>query len=239
MQLLDYTAPTPAENLAVDEALLDEAEAANHPREVLRLWEPQQRFVVLGRSCQAAREVNLQCCRADGIAVLRRSSGGGTILTGPGCLMYAVVLSLERQPELRSIEVAHRYVLARVASGLNSLVGEIARAGTSDLALGQQKCSGNSLRCRRDHLLYHGTLMYACAPAEIGKYLWAPPREPEYRRGRSHTEFLTNLPVNSLELRTALIAAWRCQQPYGSLPERRIERLVAEKYGCEAWNLQR
>ena len=54
MRLLDLTLPTAAENVALDEALLDAAEAASEQGseepEVLRLWEPTQFFVVVGRS---------------------------------------------------------------------------------------------------------------------------------------------------------------------------------------------
>jgi lipoate-protein ligase A len=49
MKLLDLTLPTPAENLALDEALLDAAEAGELPDEVLRLWEFPQAVVVIGR----------------------------------------------------------------------------------------------------------------------------------------------------------------------------------------------
>jgi len=50
MRYLDLTLPSPAENLALDEALLEEAEASGRPTETLRLWEPRQPAVVVGRS---------------------------------------------------------------------------------------------------------------------------------------------------------------------------------------------
>jgi len=238
MLLLDHTAATPAENLAVDEALLDEAEADGHPREVLRLWESPRRFVVLGRSCRVVHEVDLQQCRANGIEVLRRSSGGGTILTGPGCLMYALVLSTERRPELRSIDRVHRYVLERMAAALAPLAEGIAREGTSDLAIGGQKCSGNSLRCRRNHVLYHGTLLYACTATDVAKYLTPPPREPAYRQGRSHSEFMTWIGASATDLRAALTAAWRVEGALAAAPTERVQQLVAGKFTSDAWNLQ-
>ena len=48
MKLLDLTLDSPAENLALDEALLEQAEA-DGPQEVLRLWEPESPLVVMGR----------------------------------------------------------------------------------------------------------------------------------------------------------------------------------------------
>ena len=63
MRLLDLTLETPAENLALDEALLDAAESDTGPGEVLRLWESPREFVVLGTSSRAADEVNIDACR--------------------------------------------------------------------------------------------------------------------------------------------------------------------------------
>ena len=123
MQFLDLTLPTMAENLALDEALLDEAEASHQPRETLRLWEANTRAVVLGRSSRRAQEVNEAACLRNEVEVLRRSSGGLSIVTGPGCLMYAVVLNCLLRPELKSVPLAHQFVLGRLAAALNATTG--------------------------------------------------------------------------------------------------------------------
>ena len=74
VKLLDLTLPSAAENLALDEALLEEAEASAAAPETLRLWEPVQPAVVVGRSSQAQAEVRLDVCRKLGIPVLRRAA---------------------------------------------------------------------------------------------------------------------------------------------------------------------
>ena len=86
-RVVDRTFDSPEENLAFDDMLLAEAE------ETIRFWESSTPFLVLGRSGRADQEVNLAACEADGIPVLRRSSGGGTILQAPGCLNFALILS--------------------------------------------------------------------------------------------------------------------------------------------------
>src|ERR1041384_3554800 len=93
MKLLDLTLPTPAENLACDEALLDACEGGAAD-EVLRFWESSTPFVVVGYGNKVAREVNVAACEARGIPILRRCSGGGTVVQGPGCLSYALVLRI-------------------------------------------------------------------------------------------------------------------------------------------------
>ena len=56
MNYLEQTFPTPAENLACDEALLLWREQAGGA-EILRVWEGREHFVVLGRGNKAATEV--------------------------------------------------------------------------------------------------------------------------------------------------------------------------------------
>ena len=62
MLRLDLTLAEPAENLALDEALVEEAEAGQLPGEVLRFWEPTAPLVVIGRSSRPPAEVHLDTC---------------------------------------------------------------------------------------------------------------------------------------------------------------------------------
>ena len=236
MRYLDLTLPTAAENLALDEALLDEAERAAQPMETLRLWEPREPMVVVGRSSRIDVEVHREECARRGIPILRRSSGGAAIVTGPGCLMYALVLSYQRRPELRLVDQAHRFVLGRIASALRPLVPGVTCCGTSDLAVGDLKFSGNSVRCKRDHFLYHGTILYDFPLELIDQCLATPPRQPDYRSGRPHQGFVTNLPLPPATIRAALIAAWDADQPCTEWPQAATRRLAAEKYNCPEWN---
>jgi len=243
MRYLDLTLPTAAENLALDDALLDELENSDAPLppETLRLWEPTSPIVVLGRSSRPEIEVHLDACCAAGVPVLRRCSGGAAIVAGPGCLMYAVTLSYERRPMLRAIDQAHRWVLGTVAGAVGALVSCIAHHGTSDLVMVDaanvaRKFSGNSVRCRRRGFLYHGTLLYNFQIEQIEKYLAMPSRMPDYRGGRPHESFVINLSLSAETLRHALLDAFDAREPCDSWPERRTRELVDEKYGRAEWN---
>ncbi len=223
---------------ALDEALLEQAEATGKPTESLRLWEPQQLVVVVGRSSQVPVEVDMAACRADGVTILRRTSGGLAIVAGPGCLMYSLVLSYESRPHLRSLDTAHRFVLGTLIGALERFSTDIACQGTSDLALHSRKFSGNSVRCKRNHLLYHGTLLYNFPLAAISRYLAPPPRAPDYRRGRPHHTFVTNLPADAGGLRAALISAWQAGGPAADWPRAKVAELVVEKYSRDDWNFR-
>lgn len=239
MQYLDLTLSTPAENLALDEALLDEAEESAGPREVLRLWESPQPMVVVGRSSKLQEEVRLDQCQLLGVPVLRRASGGAAVVAGPGCLMYAVVLSYQRHPRLRAIDQAHHFVLERLLAGLQPLLQGVACKGISDLVLGDRKFSGNSLRCRQQHLLYHGTILYRFPLELIGSCLAMPPRQPRYRQQREHGRFVANLPLEAEVIRGALRTAWDAVEPLPDWPRERTARLVAERYGRDDWHQRR
>jgi lipoate-protein ligase A len=259
MQRLDLTLPTPAENLALDEALLDWAEEENEEWEFLRVWESQEPIVVVGRSTRVGQEVNRTACDQRGIPILRRSSGGAAIVAGPGCLMYAVVLSYKLRPELKDIRRAHAFVLGRLADALRGYGLPVSHAGTSDLVIGQgagsreqgagtlapcsqlpapRKFSGNSLRAKRTHLVYHGTLLYDFDVALVELCLRMPPRVPDYRGGRSHREFLVNLPLARQTIIDAVDAAWPTQIAVTQWPRERVSRLVAERFACDRWNLE-
>src|SRR5262245_16775712 len=149
MRLLDLTLPRPAENVALDEALLDAAEAGDAADDVLRFWESPQPVVVVGRSSRVAEEVNIDACRERSVAIVRRASGGAAIVAGPGCLMYAVVIGYDGREHLRMLDEAHRHVLTLVADALRPFAATIECVGTSDLAVHGRKVSGNSARCKR------------------------------------------------------------------------------------------
>jgi len=213
MRCLDLTLPTPAENIALDETLLDAAEDQREPVETLRFWESPLPAVIVGRSSKIALEVRLEACQAEGVPVLRRSSGGAAVVIGPGCLMYSLVLNLARRPALRAVSAAHRFVLGKMAEALRPIAPGIRCRGISDLVLGERKFSGNSLRLKRANLLYHGTILYDFRLEWISRYLAMPPREPDYRNGRPHEEFVTNLPVPVSKIREAIRAAWAADEP--------------------------
>lgn len=244
MQYIDLTLPTPAENLALDEALLDDAEAAADPVETLRVWESPDLAVVVGRSSELHREVNVPYCREMGIPVLRRPSGGAAVVLGPGCLMYALVLSRESRREIRRIDDAHRYVLAKIVTALAEYAPGVACAGTSDLVLAQGdasdphllKCSGNSVRVKRRHLLYHGTLLYDFPIAQVASCLLMPPRTPDYRAGRGHDRFLANLPLDRPTICSLLARAWSAEESAAAWPQARTASLAAGKYCQQTWN---
>ncbi len=239
MKLLDLTLPSPAENLAGDEALLDWCEAGAG-EEVLRFWESPQPFVVVGYANKVASEVNVAACEARGIPILRRCSGGGTVVQGPGCLNYALILRIREDGPTRSISAANQFIMERNRAAIESATrhppSAIRVQGHTDLTLDGLKFSGNAQRRRRQFLLFHGTLLLDFDLALVGELLHMPSLQPDYRHRRSHECFLTLLRIPRDQVKAALAQAWQADAPLTDTHQPRTTALVAEKYSRAEWN---
>ncbi len=267
MTLLDLTFPTPAENLAGDEALLDAFEE-NGGDGLLRFWEPDNYFAVVGYGNHVATEVSVPACEAAGIPILRRCSGGGTVLQGPGCLNYSLILKIEENGPLASITAANRFIMERNREAIESLLNRSSRGeealekqidqslltsaatveirGCTDLALCPRpstpdpslKFSGNAQRRKKHFLLFHGTFLLNFDLALIDKFLRMPSKEPDYRQGRSHKNFLTNLDLPSETVKKTLRVAWGAAKPLEVVPRDAIALLARDKYVTTGWNFK-
>ena len=242
MRHLDLSLPSPAENLACDEALLDWCESGEGA-ECLHFWESPEPFVVVGYANKVATEVNVAACKARNIPILRRCSGGGTVVQGPGCLNYSLVLPIAADGPLHSIALANQFIMRRNRAAIQSLNPQLstfncAIRGHTDLAIGERKFSGNSQRRRKHFLLFHGTFLLNFDLALIGELLLIPSEEPDYRESRHHADFLTNINIPAEEVKAALLKAWDAGSPLKNPPLEKIKTLARERYATNEWNFK-
>ena len=225
--LLDLTLSSPLANLALDEALLEELEEqGGNP--VLRLWESDRYFVVLGRSSGIDDDVHVEACRQDCVPILRRASGGGTVLQGPGCLSYAFVLPISLHADLRDIRRTNEFLLRPIATALSRWQPAITLQGISDLAVERRKISGNAQRRTRTALLFHGTLLHGMQADVISRYLKEPKRQPEYRKDRRHGDFLRTIDVLPDDIKNAIADAWKADTELKCWPRLRMRNAMAQ-----------
>ena len=233
MQSVEETLDDPADHLALDEALLLES------KDAIRIWEFSQPVVIAGRSSRIDDEIDREYCQAAKIPILRRCTGGAAVVGGPGCLMYSVVLNTDDQPQLHRIDAAHQHVMTRVLHAMQIQIPETRWQGICDLTWRNKKFSGNSLRITRDSLLYHGTILYDFDLNLIARCLCAAPRQPDYRAGRDHESFVTNVPIDPERLKADLLrhfhaAGKSCTNAL--LPG--IRQLRTGRYDLDAWNFR-
>jgi lipoate---protein ligase len=215
----------PPESNPTGEQLLDRAQRP------YRVWVPQGKSIVLGNSQEPDKELNVEAVRRDGIAVHKRMSGGGAVLLSPGCLCLG--LRFAKRKEL-SIADYFAKASALISGVVDQRLGlELRLRGTSDLActvppgyaipgaagltgglaeavgaagVTERKVAGCALYMPRDYVLYLASILVDPDLADIGKYLAHPSKEPEYRSGRRHEDFLGGLaalsgrPVTAAEM---------------------------------------
>lgn len=219
MRAIDVTFADDVDNLRFDEVLLREAEAGRLSG-ALRFWESSRLFIVLGRSGKVEDELCLDAVGRDGVAVYRRSSGGGTVVQGPGCLNYAFVLA-KQQGDLQDVRASYRWISEQVLSVLRQMGIPAGYEPISDLALEGRKFSGNAQRRSRRYVLHHGTLLYDFALDTITKYLRQPVVQPPYRANRPHASFLTNIAIQPGRFKALLSGRMGAQLCHDLLPHER------------------
>jgi lipoate-protein ligase A len=202
--------PTPDDHLVADEALLRRVDA--EPAEAaLRLWESPTWAVIVGKSNVIETEVNVAACQADGVPILRRISGGGAVVIGPGCLCYSLGLPIGESHRRLGVSIVTADIMQRLAAALSDDVHPLEVHGVSDLVLAGRKVSGNSQRWLRRAVLHHGTVLYDFDLPRVARYLRFPSRQPEYRGSRGHAEFVANLPLPRDVIAQRLRRAWHAQ----------------------------
>eukprot|EP01047_Picozoa_sp_COSAG01_P002579 COSAG01_NODE_69_length_28801_cov_10.460038_5_plen_212_part_00 len=187
----ETTFKDPHQDVGYDETLLNQAKLDQF---TLRLWEPSSNFVVLGRSNKAEEEVYVQRCLQDGIPIIQRCSGGGTVFQSKGMLNYAIIGPIKAPFD--SIQASNQGIMSLVRTALSVEGIDLAVQGYTDLTYQGKKCCGNAQKRSRSHFLFHGTIMLAADIKQVACYLKHPTREPSYRDRLSHEDFLCNLPLS-------------------------------------------
>ncbi|MFO0951821.1 MAG: lipoate--protein ligase family protein [Isosphaeraceae bacterium] len=205
---------------------------------MLRFWELPTFAVVLGATSRRLEDVNVELCREEGVPLARRSSGGGTVVIGPGALNLTVVLPMSAAPGLNAVDTAHSFVLGRIAASLSLSVPNVEVLGLGDLTLNGRKFGGSAQRRLRHWFFVHVSVLYNFPLARISRFTNLPRRQPAYREGRPHEDFVTNLPMSREELQRRVIAAWT-ESPGrvddASLPTVLACELTSDRFGDPAW----
>jgi lipoate-protein ligase A len=171
--------------------------------------------VVLGRGSKPEIELIGDAIEAAAVPLLRRDGGGCSVVLDPG---NVVVSAACRLPGLGGSKEAFAALSAWLIEGLARCgIRGVQRQETSDLVLGDRKIGGACIHRSRDLLVYGTTLLVAPEVELSERFLRHPPREPAYRRGRSHRDFMGALAAIDRSLDAATLAG-RLQPALESLP---------------------
>jgi lipoate-protein ligase A len=216
--------------------------------------------VILGTGQESAKEANLPLARELNVPVLRRHSGGGAVVIGPGVLNFSAFYRIDAVPGLDTIRGAMTTLLRPVVAWMATHSLRAVEAGLSDLAISSEdgtlrKIAGNSQARKRRSVVVHGTLLADPDFERISRLLHFPSSVPDYRAGRAHRAFLTSLKeqglphdLSSLVEGLSTAAQLLSREPLSGIlmvkePRQeeaaRAQSLLAEKYAKDEWNLRR
>ncbi|MGC9151648.1 MAG: lipoate--protein ligase family protein [Microbacter sp.] len=168
-----------------DRRLLDD------PFHSVLTWVPDRMYIVLGASNRPEEALRLDQVLKDGIEVLKRPSGGQTVLLSPNNVVIGLHLHAVTTLEPKQLfdRINNHLMDALKACSIDAL----SLKGISDLAFGDKKVMGSAIYRSHSDLLYHAVLNVSEPAATFEKYLTHPAKEPDYRHGRPHHAFVTSL----------------------------------------------
>jgi lipoate-protein ligase A len=155
------------------------------------VWQPEGYHIVLGQSNTAEKSLFTDNVIMDNIRVTRRPSGGEAVILTPSTIAVSVARSF---PAIIPFRKFFRMVNELIVESLESLgVKDLGMKGISDIAISDRKILGSSMANHRNRFVYHAVINAGEDPSLFERYLRHPHREPGYRSGRRHSEFVTSL----------------------------------------------
>ena len=238
--LLMSPAAPGAENMALDEALLERAERGAAP--VLRLYSFDPPAITIGAHQDPSRALDLGAVRAGGVDVVRRTTGGRALLHA-GELTYCVAAPSRDGRFGRSVTDCYRRISEALALALRNLgvSASVSRGGREsargaapppclssvtrwELSAGGRKIAGSSQRTTASAFIQHGSILLRPGSERIERYVPGP-RDALGSRITNVADELGR-DVDAGELRDAVAEAFRARfgiawEPLAlSLPER-------------------
>lgn len=155
------------------------------------IWQPNNVYIVLGRANSIESSVIEENALLDNIKIFKRPSGGESVVLSPAMLVFSSKFKKERDKRPADYFAAINSSLIKEFTllGLRDLYSK----GISDISINNKKIMGSSMYLSGNTLFYHAVLNISEDVNLLSRYLKHPSREPSYRVGRSHTEFVTSI----------------------------------------------
>ncbi len=144
----------------------------------------------MGISGRPEALLNLERVKKDHIPVIRRFSGGGTVIVDEGTLLFTFIFN---KADVLHIHAFPEPIL-RWSGDLYAKSFRIPefRLVENDYAIGPKKCGGNAQYIKKDRWLHHTSFLWDYQEENMD-YLLLPAKRPRYREDRSHADFLCKL----------------------------------------------
>ncbi len=157
LRLLSTPAANAAFNMGLDQAIL-EAVAVGAAPPTLRFYQWSPPAISIGYFQGLHEEVDSDACRAYGVDVVRRITGGGAVFH-QNELTYSLVLPESHPLAGGGLSDSYRRLCAGLVAGLARLGLEARFVPINDILIDNKKISGNAQTRKRACLLQHGTII--------------------------------------------------------------------------------
>lgn len=158
---------------------------------------PQKPTVVMGISGKENELLNEANVQRDKISVLRRFTGGGTVVVDPATAFVSFVFNNEdadehTRPYPREIMKWSEDVYLPV---FDSLMGGAStfRHLENDYIIHDRKIGGNAQAISKNRWIHHTSFLIDFDDGHMNNYLAMPKKRPDYRKDREHGEFMVRL----------------------------------------------
>ncbi len=218
--------------------------------------------ILIGRNQNTLSEINMDYANENGIDVVRRTSGGGTVFCDLGNINFTFITRKGRSSNLdiegtfgqnankeeTLICCGFEKFAMPVVSALKALGIEAAFSGRNDILVEGSKISGNAQYHEGNKLLHHGTILYDGDLSLLAGALKSKPLKFKDKSVKSVASRVTNIANHMAEkmdvvvfreyLRDFIMKAHGIETIY-ELTEKdllAIEKIQKEKFESYDWN---
>jgi lipoate-protein ligase A len=177
--------------------------------------------IVMGISGQAEHLVDLEQMKNDPIPLIRRFSGGGTVVVDENTLFITFIIN-KKDLDLTPFPEP----ILRWSADLYTSAWQIPNfhLRENDYAIGDKKCGGNAQYLKKDRWVHHTSFLWDFKTENMNRLLM-PQRRPSYRKDRVHTDFLCRLKDHSPEPKDLI----------SSLKKELVKRFYIKEFDLSSW----
>ncbi|CAH8348674.1 unnamed protein product [Eruca vesicaria subsp. sativa] len=147
--------------------------------------------IVMGMSGKPSQLLELGPVMKDQIPVIKRFTGGGTVIVDKSTLFVSLICNKDDvpgvQPYPRSVMAWSGSLYGEVFGGVNGF-----QLRENDYVFGDRKFGGNAQSIIKNRWIHHTSFLWDYNVRNMA-YLKLPSRVPQYRLERDHTEFVCRM----------------------------------------------
>lgn len=177
--------------------------------------------IVMGISADMHRVVDLPIAEKKKVPLIRRFSGGGTVLVGPDTLFVSFILGKSALALKPFPEPILRWNADFYAKAWNLPDFQLRE---NDYCIGDKKFGGNAQYITKNRWTHHTCFLWDYSEGDMDVLL-LPERRPKYRLSRPHKDFLVRLRAYAAKKSLVEGIYHRLYETFGSVKKQSLESL--------------